>query len=175
MSEKPMRKEDAPTPSSERDDTDDRQVSNKDLSTNELSYLHLEAMEELVSVMKDLRNMLANDELTDLREASENGETPTTRDGKPVKDKYVLDAEEAAEKLTEAANSDHINVTANDGLVWVQTAKDSPGWAFEQYLKSVDAVTYVHEDHEDYDRKPGEWWKNAIVPSDVDDYIDEVV
>jgi hypothetical protein len=31
------------------------------------------------------------------------------------------------------------------------------------------------DEHDHYGEKPGEWWKNALYPSDVDDYINEVL
>jgi hypothetical protein len=33
----------------------------------------------------------------------------------------------------------------------------------------------VHDDHSLVDDKPGEWWKNAIKPSDVEGYVSEVL
>jgi len=44
-------------------------------------------------------------------------------------------------------------------------------------------VKYIHDGspdwadspHPAYDSKPGEWWKNAIKPEDVEEYINEVL
>ena len=101
-------------------------------------------------------------------------------------------AEEAAHKLQAAFDEviDDMQVQANDGLVWFQTGQDTPDdWPFpggDQTFKVVtqpDSVMYVHDGsddwadgpHKHYDSKPGEWWKNALEPSEVDDYIAEVL
>jgi len=101
-------------------------------------------------------------------------------------------AAEAADRLQSAFDEvlDDMQVEHNDGLVWFQTGQDTPDdWPFpggDQTFKVVtqpDSVMYVHDGsddwadgpHKHYDSKPGQWWKNALDPDDVDDYIAEVL
>lgn len=96
----------------------------------------------------------------------------------------------AAERLQEAFD-EHLTdmqVQAHAGHVWFQTGQDTEDeWPYPgvdetfQAVTSPDCVEYVAEGgdgydaHELYDEKPGEWWKNAIKPSDVEQYISEVL
>lgn len=102
------------------------------------------------------------------------------------------DALDAADRLQAAFDDviDDMQVQANDGLVWFQTGQDTPDeWPFpggDETFKVVtqpDSVMYVHDGsddwadgpHKHYESKPGEWFKNALEPSEVDDYIAEVL
>jgi hypothetical protein len=101
-------------------------------------------------------------------------------------------AESAAERLQEAFDTaiDDMQVEANGGAVFFQTGRDTPdGWPYPggsetfKVLTDSDHVMYVHDGtadwadspHKYYDDKPGEWWKNAIEPEDVEEYIAEVL
>jgi hypothetical protein len=48
-------------------------------------------------------------------------------------------------------------------------------------FQNADQVEYIYPEGDDYDEhelyseKPGEYWKNAIRPGDVVDYINEVL
>lgn len=98
---------------------------------------------------------------------------------------HDLSPEDAAERLQSAFDDvvEDMQVTANNGYVWIQTGKDTPETlpgpgnveVFEAFLQNAEHVQYVHDDHELANQKPGEWWQNAIDPSDVDDYIAEVL
>lgn len=101
------------------------------------------------------------------------------------------DASDAADKLKTAFDDviDDMQVKAHAGKIWVQTGQDTPeDWphiggdsTFDVLLKNPDHLEYVGEGgddypaHDMYDDKPGEWWKNMMDPSDVDDYITEVL
>lgn len=100
-------------------------------------------------------------------------------------------AQRAADRLQAAYDGviGDMQVKAHSGKVWVQTGRDTPeDWphpggatTFDVLLRTPEQVKYVGEGtddyppHEWYDDKPGEWWRNALDPSDVDDYIDEVL
>lgn len=102
------------------------------------------------------------------------------------------DAQAAADKLKDAFDDavDDMRVQASGGAVFFQTGKDTPeDWPYPggsetfKVLTGPDMVKYVHDGtvewadspHELYDYKPGEWWKNALDPEDVDDYINQVL
>jgi len=104
----------------------------------------------------------------------------------------VQAAEDAAETLKDAFDTaiDDMQVEASGGVVFFQTGRDTPDdWPFPggsetfKVLTDSDHVMYVHDGtadwadspHKYYDDKPGEWWKNAIEPEDVDEYIAEVL
>jgi hypothetical protein len=94
-------------------------------------------------------------------------------------------AEDAATKLQEAYDDlvDDMQVQAHEGLVWLQTGRDTPddwphpggGDTWEVLIGNPDQPMYIHDEHDLFTDKPGEWWKNALYPSDVDDYISEVL
>jgi hypothetical protein len=101
-------------------------------------------------------------------------------------------AQEAADRLKEAFDEavDDMRVQASGGAVFFQTGQDTPDdWPYPggsetfKVLTGPDMVKYVHDGtadwadspHELYDYKPGEWWKNALDPEDVDDYINQVL
>jgi hypothetical protein len=96
-----------------------------------------------------------------------------------------ITAEEAADTLRDAYDGvvDDMQVKAHDDMVWVQTGKDTPDTldapgnpaVFDLLLKDAEQVTYVHDDHDLAGDRPGQWWKNAIKPSEVDAYISEVL
>jgi hypothetical protein len=94
-------------------------------------------------------------------------------------------AEDAATKLQEAYDDlvDDMQVKAHEGLVWIQTGRDTPddwphpggGDTWEVLIGNPDQPMFIHEDHDLFTDKPGEWWKNALYPSDVEGYINEVL
>jgi len=101
-------------------------------------------------------------------------------------------AESAAQELQDAFDTavDDMQVEANGGVVFFQTGRDTPdSWPYPGGSKTFDVLTdpdhvmYIHDGtadwadspHKYYDDKPGEWWKNAIEPDDVSDYIAEVL
>jgi hypothetical protein len=116
-------------------------------------------------------------------------ETDTETDDRPSLEETTpdpdVDPQEAADELQAAYDDvvDDMQVQAANGLVWVQTGRDTPDTlpgpgnveVFDAFLSGPDAVEYVHDDHSLVDDKPGEWWKNAIKPSDVSGYIEEVL
>lgn len=118
-------------------------------------------------------------EATEARDDDSPG-APPERDSSPS-----VDPEDAADRLKDAYDDvvDDMQVTTAAGRVWVQTGKDTPDnlkmpgapETFATLLQQPDQVTYVHDDHRLASEKPGEWWKNAIEPSDVDSYISEVL
>lgn len=98
--------------------------------------------------------------------------------------------QDAADRLREAYGEvvDDMQVKATDSYVWVQTGQDTPDelpgpgttGVFDALLRNPDEVEYVPEDYGgDYPNaeaeKPGEWWKNALKPEDVDGYIEDVL
>lgn len=103
----------------------------------------------------------------------------------------VPSPEEKADTLQAAYDGviDDMQVQANEGLVWVQTGRDTPdAWpfpgadsTFDALLKNAELMTFVGEGNDDYpdhewlSRRPGQWWKNAIEPENVDSYINEVL
>lgn len=99
-------------------------------------------------------------------------------------------AQAAADRLQDAFDEhlDDMQVQAHAGHVWFQTGQDTEDeWPYPgvdetfQAVTSPDCVEYVAEGgdgydaHELYEEKPGKWWKNAIKPSDVEEYISEVL
>jgi hypothetical protein len=120
-------------------------------------------------------------------------ETDTQTDDRPSLEETTpdpeVDPQEAADRLQEAFDDviDDMQVKAAAGKVWFQTGRDTPDdWPFPGTSDTFSAVTgpdmveYVYEgddgpNHEWYDDKPGEWWKNAMKPSDVSAYIEEVL
>lgn len=94
-------------------------------------------------------------------------------------------AEEAADTLQDAYDEvvDDMRVKAYNDRVWVQTGQDTPETldapgnpeVFNLLLKNAEQVEFVHDDHRLASEKPGEWWKNALKPSEVDDYIEGVL
>lgn len=101
------------------------------------------------------------------------------------------DAEDAAERLKAAYDDaiDDMQVEVNAGKVWIQTGRDTPDeWpypgeskTFNALLKNPEQVQFVSEgggeypDHEWLDDRPSKWYRNAMLPEDVDSYIDEVL
>jgi hypothetical protein len=113
----------------------------------------------------------------------------TTDDSPPGRD---VDVDAAADRLQAAFDDviDDMQVKAANGFVWFQTGRDTPDqWPFPggdetfNVITGPDMVMYVHDGsaewadgpHKYYDKKPGEWWKNALAPEAVDDYIAEVL
>jgi hypothetical protein len=101
-------------------------------------------------------------------------------------------AENAAEQLQDAFDTavDDMQVETGGGAVFFQTGRDTPDdWPYPggsdtfDVLTDSDHVMYVHDGtadwadspHKYYDDKPGEWFKNALDPEDVGDYIAEVL
>ncbi len=78
---------------------------------------------------------------------------------------------------------DDMQTEVSDGLIWIQTGKDTPDTipgpgnvqVFDAFLKNPEQVTFVHDDHHHASKRPGQWWKNVIDPSEVDEYIAEVL
>lgn len=96
-----------------------------------------------------------------------------------------VDPEDAADRLKDAYDEiiDDMQVKASDGYVWVQTGKDTPDnlkmpgapETFETLIRNPDQIKFVGDYEMLQDIQPGEWWKNAIDPGDVDAYINEVL
>jgi hypothetical protein len=101
-------------------------------------------------------------------------------------------AENAAEQLQDAFDTavDDMQVETGGGAVFFQTGRDTPDdWPYPggsdtfDVLTDSDHVMYVHDGtadwadspHKYYDDKPGEWFKNALDPEDIGDYIAEVL
>jgi hypothetical protein len=122
-----------------------------------------------------------------LRDAQgEQAERDAQTDSQPEDDAGSdVDVVDAADALRDAYDDvvDDMQVTTNAGYVWVQTGQDTPDQlsgpgnvsVFDAFLKEPEQVTFVHDDHDLAGSKPGEWWKNAIAPGDVEAYIDEVL
>jgi hypothetical protein len=116
-------------------------------------------------------------------------ETSTDGDERPSLEETTpdpeVDPQEAADDLQAAYDDvvDDMQVTTANGLVWVQTGRDTPDTlpgpgnveVFDAFLSNPEQVEYVHDDHSLVDDKPGEWWKNALKPSEVSGYIEEVL
>lgn len=103
-----------------------------------------------------------------------------------------VDPSDAAQRLQDAYDAvvEDMQVRATESYVWVQTGQDTPDSlpgpgnvdTWEAFIKNPEQIDYVDdEDPGDWvtqahlDEKPGEWWKNAIEPGEVDDYISEVL
>jgi len=94
-------------------------------------------------------------------------------------------AQEAADKLQAAYDNvvNGMDVQASGGQVWVNKTPDAPDTlpgpgnvdVFEAFLSGPSQVQYVHDDHTLAGKRPGQWFKNVIDPSDVDQYISEVL
>lgn len=147
------------------------------------------AMHEYVRMMASVEEQL--DRLEQSRDVSR-AEADAQADGSDGRsstsaaDESVgVTAEEAAETLREAYEGviDDMNVKAHNDMVWVQTGKETPDTldapgnpdVFNVLLKNPAQVEYVHDDHDLDAERPGEWWKNAIQPKDIDAYIQEVL
>lgn len=147
----------------------------------------------LTETLQDSTNAVVHGEAdSTTSEATDDGsgDDSTMPSGTPEEEHEV--AKEAADKLRTAfADSDieDMQVQAHAGMVWVQMGRDTPeDWpypggsdTFEVLLQNPDQVEYVYEAgddydaHELYDEKPGEYWTNAIDPTEVVDYINEVL
>ena len=78
-------------------------------------------------------------------------------------------AEEAAEKLRDAYPVDGMDVLVHNGQVWVNKTPSAPEYTFSAFLQEPSLMQY------DPDNGPGQYWKNYLEPSDVDQYISEVL
>lgn len=102
------------------------------------------------------------------------------------------DVQAEADKLQQAFDDviDDMEVESNGGLIWFKTGYDTPDeWPFPggsetfKVTSEPDMVKYVHDDSPDWadrphpavDDKPGEYFKNALDPQDVDGYISQVL
>lgn len=131
--------------------------------------------------------------LTELRdlEAGAAAETPEESDTANDPDENA-DAEAAAERLQEAFDNvlEDMQVETAAGHVWFKTGYDTAEeWPFPggdetfSVITGPDSVKYVHDGSAEWadsphplnDDKPGEYWKNALAPDDVEDYISEVL
>jgi hypothetical protein len=121
-------------------------------------------------------------------EASDESEKPPANPDTQAQEQ----AEAKAAELQEAfdAHLSDMQVRAHEGIVWFQTGRETEDeWPYPgtedtfEAITSAECVMYVHDGsadwadgpHEHYDEKPGEWWKNALYPSDVETYISEVL
>jgi hypothetical protein len=172
-------------------------AADRNIGTDELSRWSLqhelknareaaEKVEHLSHYLQTVAGSLDGEAASEAVESDDSSTESTTSDAE------MEAAAEAAEKLQAAFDDvlDDMQVEHNDGLVWFQTGQDTPDdWPFpggDQTFKVVtqpDSVMYVHDGsddwadgpHKHYESKPGEWWKNALDPDDVDDYIAEVL
>ncbi|WLW38192.1 hypothetical protein [Halorubrum spindle-shaped virus-BLv25] len=95
------------------------------------------------------------------------------------------EAEAAAEKLQSAFDSvfEGMAVEHNEGMVWVNKTPQAPDTlpgpgnveVFSAMLQEPDQIEYVHDNHDYKGAEPGQYFSNMIDPSDVDDYISEVL
>lgn len=99
------------------------------------------------------------------------------------------EAQSAAETLQQAFDEhlEDMQVQPHAGHVWFKTGYDTEDeWPYPgvdetfQAITAPDVVEYVYEsddgpNHELYDEKPGQYWKNALAPGDVEEYIEEVL
>lgn len=147
----------------------------------------------IIGEMNDYRNALEQRQnqlpWTDDEPADEDADTDERPSLEETTPEPSVDPAEAADELQAAFDEtiDDMMVTAESGKVWFQTGRDTPDeWPFpgvEETFTAVtspDVVEYVYEaddgpNHEWYDEKPGEWWKNALRPSDVQQYVEEVL
>lgn len=123
---------------------------------------------------------------------ADSDDSDTQTDDSPPGGMTDEDVARAAEDLQAAFDDviDDMQVEHNDGLVWFQTGRDTPDdWPFPGGDSTFDVVTapdmvmFVHDGsadwadgpHKHYESKPGEWFKNALDPDDVDEYISEVL
>lgn len=137
-----------------------------------------DSLEDSVTVARDASAGAVSTDTQTSNNVAEDGGVSYPEDNTP-------DAEDVVDDLQEAYDAavDDMGVQAHAGHVWVQTGKDTPETipgpgnvsVFDAFLKNADAVEYVHDDHKLADKKPGEWWKNAIRPSKVEEYISEVL
>ena len=83
-------------------------------------------------------------------------------------------AHEAAETLQAAYDEavDGMDVQAHAGKVWINKTPTAPDYTFQAFLQDPEQVDYLPPDEND---TPGQYWKNAIEPGDVQDYISEVL
>lgn len=158
----------------------------KDRDVDQEAFLNLIGV---LSEMNDYKNALEqrrNQMDSADAESAETNDRPSLEETTP---EPTHDPQEKAEELQQAFDGvvEDMQVKAAAGKVWFQTGRDTPeDWPFPGAGSTFEAVTgpdvveYVYEgddgpDHEWYDEKPGEWWKNAIRPSDVEQYISEVL
>lgn len=96
-----------------------------------------------------------------------------TRDGEPVREKSVLDAEETAETLQAAFDetTDGLETAVGpNGRIWINKTPDAPDYTFGAFLRDPEQVDYLPDEE-----SPGEYYKNAITPDKVEEYISEVL
>lgn len=94
-------------------------------------------------------------------------------------------AKSAAEKLQSAFDDvvEGMAVEHNEGMVWVNKTPQCPDSLpgpgnvdiFQSFLQDPDQLQYVHDDHDYAGAEPGQYFSNMIDPSDVDEYISEVL
>lgn len=174
---------------------DGSDVETSDIAINEIASLTKEARELSQDAQAALEgaseaNVAAREtEAAAVQEATDEEVANAEPDGQAEQEA----AGDAAQRLREAyENVDGLTdmqVQAHAGHVWVQTGQDTPDEldsgpvtidVWEQFISNPDQVMYIYEsddgpDHDLFSEKPGEWWKNALEPGDVDQYIEEVL
>jgi len=96
-----------------------------------------------------------------------------------------VDIAERAETLQDAYDSviDGFNVEYSGGWIWVNKSPDAPETlpgpgnveSFDALLKNPEAMEFVPDDDGRNADRPGQYFKNAIEPANVDSYIQEVL
>jgi hypothetical protein len=81
---------------------------------------------------------------------------------------------QAGDKLQEAFDDvvgpDDMNVKQQGGKVWINKTPDAPDWTFDAFLSGPDIVSYDPDAN-----GPGEYFKNYVNASQVDEYIEDVI
>lgn len=156
-------------------------------------YRQLELLTQRADVVEDVKEIRDDLEsgIAALRDAEAGAAAGSADDDGDAADETPdISPEDAASRLQGAYDDvvQDMNTKATQHYVWVQTGQDTPETlpgpgnvsVFEAFLQNAEHVHYVPDDYEGElqyaaGEKPGEWWKNAMRPEDVDEYISEVL
>lgn len=166
-----------------------RELVNVTATVSNASREAKQAAEEARSTARELDNGLVSVRDAQAGAASNEGtsssSSDTAEDTSGGSHSNDDNASAAAEKLQSAFDEviDGMQVEYNEGMVWVNKTPKAPDTlpgpgnveVFSVFLQEPSQVQYVHDDHDYKGAEPGSYFKNMLDPSDVDDYINEVL
>lgn len=149
------------------------QVSPSEITVDRMAYQQLVREYEILSdkidsVSQDLTRAQSNG-VSSSGQSQETGSVPASDAAGDGQQMQEVSAEEAAEKLREAYPVEGMDVQVHNGNVWVNKTPSAPEYTFSAFLQEPSLMQY------DPDNGPGQYWKNYLDPSDVEQYISEVL
>lgn len=134
-----------------------------------LTFDTLELGREVRSLAEDLQRRVTGIE-ADRVAAPSTGSKPQGTQGNSGGSQGP-DAEEAREKLQEAFDgiTAGMKTMVADGKIWINKSPEAPDWTFSAWLQEPEQVFYEPDD------APEDYFKNSILPQNVEEYISEVL